>query len=48
MNLVLDKTTFIYALTCSPHLSFSDPLSMVYELLQDYFVFDDSISGFDI
>jgi len=48
MNLVLDKTTFIYVLTCSPRLSFNDLLSMVYELLQDYFVFDDSISGFDI
>jgi hypothetical protein len=32
-NLVLDKEAFIYALTCSPCLSFSNPSSMVYALL---------------
>ncbi len=47
MNLVLDKKAFIYVLTCSPRLSFNDPLSMVYEVLHDYFVLNDSISGFE-
>ncbi len=46
-NLVLDREAFIYALTRSPCLSFSSPLNMVYEFLQDYFVFDDSTSGFE-
>jgi hypothetical protein len=33
-NLVLDRETFIYALTSSPHLSFNNPSSMVYELYE--------------
>jgi hypothetical protein len=45
-NLVLDREAFIYALTCSPHLSSNGPLGMVYELLQDCFVPDDFTSGF--
>jgi len=48
MNIVLDKEAFISALTRSPRLSSGDPLCMVYELLHDCFVLDDSISGFDI
>ncbi len=47
MDLVLDRETFIYALTCSPHLSFGNPSSMVYGFLCDWFVLDDFISGFD-
>jgi hypothetical protein len=35
MDLVLDRETFIYALTCSPHLSFGNPSSMVYGFLCD-------------
>jgi len=45
-NFVLDGEAFIYALTCSPHLSSNGPLGMVYELLQDCFVPDDFTSGF--
>jgi len=33
MDFVLDKETFIYALTCSPHLSSGSLSSMVYEFL---------------
>jgi hypothetical protein len=47
-NLVLDRKEFIYALTCFSRLSFSSPLGMVYEFLQDCFVLDDSASGFDL
>jgi hypothetical protein len=43
----LDRKTFIYALTSSPHLSFNDPSGLAYELLWDCFVPDDSINGFD-
>jgi hypothetical protein len=46
-DLVLDRKAFIYALTHSPHLSFGNPLGMVYELLLDYFVLHDFASGFD-
>jgi hypothetical protein len=34
-DLVLDRKAFIFALTCSPHLSSDGPSSMVYELLWD-------------
>jgi len=44
-NLVLDKETFIFALAHSPCLSSDDPLSMVYELLWDFFFFNDFTSG---
>jgi hypothetical protein len=47
MDIVLDRKTFIYALTCSHGFSSSSPLSMVYEFLQDYFVLNDFISGFN-
>ncbi len=46
-NLVLDRKAFIYALTCSPRLSSSGPLGVVYEFLQNYFVLYDFASGFD-
>jgi hypothetical protein len=48
MNLVLDREALIFALTHSPHLSFNGPLGMVYELLQDCFVLDDYVNGFDL
>jgi hypothetical protein len=48
MDLVLDRKTFIFALMHSPSLSFGDPSGMVYELLLDCFVHDDSTSGFDL
>jgi len=47
MDIVLDRETFIYALTCSPHLSFGNPSSMVYGFLCDCFVLDDFTNGFD-
>jgi len=47
MDLVLDRKAFIFALTHSPRFSFGGPSDMVYELLWDYFVFDDYVSGFD-
>jgi hypothetical protein len=46
-DFVLDKKTFIFALTCSSCLSFDGPSSMVYELLQDCFILDDFANGFD-
>jgi len=49
MDLVLDKEAFIFVLMRSPRLSSNGPSSMVYELLQDYFVHDDLVScGVDI
>jgi hypothetical protein len=48
MDLILDRKAFIFALMCSPSLSFGNPSGMVYELLQDCFVLDDSTSGFDL
>jgi len=48
MNFVLNRKTFISMLPCSPHLSFSSPLGMVYELLKDCFVVDNFTSGFDL
>ncbi len=46
-NLILDREAFIYALTCFPRLSSSGPSAMVYELLQDCFVPNDFVSGFN-
>ncbi len=48
MEVTLNWKTFIYALACSPHLFFGGPLGMVYEFLQDYFVPNDSINGFNL
>jgi hypothetical protein len=43
---VLDREAFISTLTHSSCLSSNSPSNMVYQFLQDYFVLDDSISGF--
>jgi hypothetical protein len=42
----LDREAFISTLTCFPHLSSSNPSSMVYQLLWDCFVPVDYTSGF--
>jgi len=44
----LDWEAFIFALVCSSCLSFNAPLGMVYEFLQDYFVPNDFVNGFDV
>jgi hypothetical protein len=44
----LNRKAFIFALAYSPCLSSSGLLSMVYEFLQDYFVLDDFVSGFNL
>jgi len=46
MDFILDRDAFISALTSFPHLSSNSPSNMAYQFLQDYFVLDDSISGF--
>jgi hypothetical protein len=46
MDLILDREAFISTLTRFPHLSSSDPSSMVYQLLWDCFVLDDFANGF--
>jgi hypothetical protein len=46
MDLILDREAFISTLTHFPHLSSSDPSSMVYQLLWDCFVPDDFANGF--
>ncbi len=46
-KVTLDQKTFISILAHSPHFSFGGPSSMVYELLQNYFVPNDYTSGFD-
>jgi len=48
MEVILNQKALIFPLVCSPHFSFGGLLSMVYEFLQDYFVLDDSTSGFDL
>jgi hypothetical protein len=48
MNLILDREALVFPLTHSPHHSFNGPLGMVYELLEDCFVLDDYVSGFDL
>jgi hypothetical protein len=48
IDFVLDRNGFISILTRFPCLSSNDALGTVYELLQDYFVFDDFASGFAI
>jgi hypothetical protein len=44
---VLDREALIFSLTCSPRLSLSGPLGMVYEFLQYCFITDDFIGGFE-
>jgi hypothetical protein len=46
-NLILDRKANIYVLMCSPCLSSISLLGMVYEILWDFFILDDSIDGFD-
>jgi hypothetical protein len=48
MKVILDNEAFISSLVHSPRLSSNGLLGMVYELLQDYFVPYDSISGFNL
>ncbi len=47
MKVILDQKAFVFALVRSPHFSFSGPSSMMYELLRNCFVLDDSTSGFN-
>jgi hypothetical protein len=47
-KITLDQKTFISTLVCSLHFSFSGLSGMVYELLQNYFVPNDSTSGFNL
>jgi len=44
-KVILNKDAFIFALACSPHLSSGGLSSMVYELLQYYFVPNDLMNG---
>jgi hypothetical protein len=46
INFFLDRKAFISILTRFPCLSSNDASCTVYELLQDYFVFYDFVSGF--
>ncbi len=46
MDFIFDRDAFISTLTSFPRLSSNSPSNMVYQFLQDYFVLDDSISGF--
>jgi hypothetical protein len=47
-DLVLHRKTFIFAFTCFPCLSSGGPSDMVYELLSNCFVPNDSASDFDL
>jgi hypothetical protein len=47
-KVTLVRETFISTLACSPCLSSDGLLSMVYELLQDCFVLNDYVSGFNL
>jgi hypothetical protein len=47
-KVILDQAVFIYALVCSPRLSFDGPSGMVYEFLRNYFVPNDFANGFDL
>jgi hypothetical protein len=46
IEVILNKETFVSTLAHSPHTFSNGPLSMMYELLRDYFVPNDSASGF--
>jgi hypothetical protein len=48
IEVILDQEAFIFSLVHSPHLSFRGPSDMVYELLQNCFVPNDSMNGFDL
>jgi len=47
-EVTLNQKTFVYALVHSPCLSSGGLLGMVFELLRDCFVPNDSTSGFDL
>ncbi len=47
-EVTLNWEAFIFALARSPCLSSSGLLGMVYELLQDYFVLNDFVNGFNL
>jgi hypothetical protein len=46
MDVTLNWEAFIFVLACLSCLSSYNPLSMVYEVLQDYFVPDDFLNDF--
>jgi hypothetical protein len=48
IEITLNQKAFNSALVHSPHFSSNGPLSVVYELLRDYFVQNDFMSGFDL
>ncbi len=48
IKVTLDWEAFISTLVHSPRLFYNGLSCMVYELLQDYFVLDDSTSGFNL
>jgi hypothetical protein len=47
-KVILKWQTFISTLVCSPHFFFNGLLGMVYELLQNYFVLNDLMNGFNL
>jgi hypothetical protein len=47
-KVTLNHKTFIFALAHSPCFSSDGPLGTVYEFLQNYFVLDDYVSGFNL
>jgi hypothetical protein len=48
IEVTLNREAFISALACSPCVSSIGPLDMVYELLQNCFVLNDYMNGFDL
>jgi len=47
-EVTLNQEAFVSTLACSPPLSSNGPSGMVYELLQNCFVLDDFVNGFDL
>ncbi len=47
-EVALNWEAFVSTLACSPHLFSDGPLGMVYQLLQNSFVPDDFMNGFDL
>jgi hypothetical protein len=47
-EVTLNREAFIFALACSPCLSSNGPLDTVYKLLQNCFVLNDYMNGFDL
>jgi hypothetical protein len=48
MKVTLNQETFVFVLAPSPHLLIGGPLGMVYGLLQNNFVSNDSRSNFNL